>query len=358
MVDTYCIHKLQTYKKKTITLVDLGQILGKSTITDLESLYKDIQELVFRDMLAPVKASKTNGHIRYPLYNQYHIHIAKRQNATTEIGHLHPLLLKNGYLARNPEKYASDKQVYDGLSKYLFRTNGTETPVSRKERSYEIYKEIQIQDQEKVLDNFEKCVKAVGLTKERLCFYDTPEYYHDYIPRKKSNMTLLVCENKDIWFDIRRSMYEGKMVYYGCEFDGVVYGEGNAVTKKGQNSSIGGFSEYCKYIGCDYLKIYYWGDIDRYGLYIYQLFVEANPLLDIELFTAGYSAMCQKAMDQTICFEDCNDGAIGSDRVETLMSLLNGCGIAAEHYILIDTILTKNKRIPQEIITMNDINEA
>ena len=74
-------------------------------------------------------------------------------------------------------------------------------PVSRKERSFEIF------EQEKILDDssIKSLIKSLGITQDDLCFYDTPEYcFHDYIPQKKNNMVLLICENKDIWFNIRR----------------------------------------------------------------------------------------------------------------------------------------------------------
>ncbi len=72
------------------------------------------------------------------------------------------------------------------------------------------------------------------MSEEDLGFYNTPEYcFHDYIPERKNSMVLLICENKDIWFNIRRCMFEDNYKsLFGVPIDGVVFGNGNEVTKK------------------------------------------------------------------------------------------------------------------------------
>lgn len=53
------------------------------------------------------------------------------------------------------------------------------------------------------------------------------------ISLKKEQYGLLICENKDIWFNIRRCMFENNYKsLFGMHIDGVVYGDGNKVSQK------------------------------------------------------------------------------------------------------------------------------
>ena len=55
---------------------------------------------------------------------------------------------------------------------------------------------------EKALDNHLRLLRSIGVSGEDLYYYETPEQcFSDYIPLRKSKMTLLICENKDIWFE-------------------------------------------------------------------------------------------------------------------------------------------------------------
>ena len=334
------VEKIKKYGKKTISKADLEKVFSASSD---EELYGIIAYLEEQQILFPIKGSKTNGNRVYPIYLKYKVSIAEDTYETEmqEINSLHPLLLDNGYLQSKPAEYKKYRALIKKLDRYLFNRNGNEIAISRKERSFEIF------DEEKVLDDKTFCalLERVGITDNVLSFYDTPEYcFNDYIPAKKSKMTLLICENKDIWFNIRRMMFENHATnIFNTQIDGVVYGCGNKVSKSGA------LTAYTEFIGSE-ITYLYWGDIDRAGLNIYLGVVSANPSIDIKLFVPAYEEML--SLSQTKNIPDSDDEHSRMDDYSNIFDSVN-----KELRIEFEKSIQNNKRIPQEIITFAFLKE-
>ena len=340
MRDTSIKTILQSWKKKTISKSELESLLHTSSDTELCSLVSDA---VDRGFMSPVKVSGTNGNRAYPVYLKYRITIAENYiEALSAISMLHPAIIKSGYLQTKPELYLKYEAQFQKLNHYLFQTQAS-TSVSRKERSFAIF------DEEKQLDDssFHGLLERLGLTAEVLCYYDTPEYcFNDYIPEREAQMTLLVCENKDIWFNIRRRMYEDSArVIFGVRIDGVVYGSGNKI------SEPGALSAYTQFMGADNVRYFYWGDIDRAGLNIFMSLVRNNPQLDIQLFTPAYEEMLRLAELRNI--PDSLDHRGQNRNYEPIYDLFSN-----EMKHLLSDYIHANKRIPQEIINYEKLLEV
>lgn len=208
-------NKLLAYGKKSITLEALTDLL-KADPADTKGLYDRISELAGASILEPVKNSGQNGNRKYPLFKKYRIMIKEESSEEVEkqIRQLHPALQRTGYLSLHVKEYLKHREVVDCLNTFLFSRKAGEQ-ISRKERSFEIF------GREKVLDDPEvkSLLRHLEISESDLGFYDTPEYcFHDYIPERKNDLTLLICENKDIWFNIRRCMFEvksGEIEYKG-----------------------------------------------------------------------------------------------------------------------------------------------
>ena len=234
------IEKLKKYGKKTISKADMETVFATSSD---EELFEIISVLSEQRILFPIKRSKTNGNRLYPIYLKYKISLPQDtyESELKEISALHPLLQSNGYLQSKPEEYNKYRFLLQKLDRYLFCRSVNEISISRKERSFEIF------DEEKALDDKTFCalLERIGITPNALAFYDTPEYcFNDYIPDRKAHMTLLICENKDIWFNIRRMMFENNATnIFDTPIDVVVYGCGNKV------SGMGAFTTYTEFIG-------------------------------------------------------------------------------------------------------------
>ena len=335
--------KLLSFGKKNIDLEELLKMLGLSSL-DSEKCFEKIHTLQNQELIEPVKSSKTNGNNKYPLYNRYRILIKNEVSEETksEINSLHPRLQSGGYLIRHFELYEKYRDEIQVLSRYLFQNSDTEY-ISRKERSYEIF------SKEKVLDDkgMKNLLSILHISKDDLKFYDTPEYcFHDFIKERKEEMTLLICENKDIWFNIRRRMYEDRAdALFNILLDGVIWGGGNNVSK------AGALSAYTRFLRVDRVRYLYWGDIDREGLNIYLSLKRSNPGLDIRLFEPAYEEMLRLAAGRSIPDSDDHRERVG-DYSGIYQIFPENVREALEKSI------EENKRIPQEIISYEKLLEV
>ena len=335
--------KLLTYGKKTITIEDLALLLKVET-ADTKTQFEMVSKMVNDMVLEPVKNSGQNGNRKYPLFKKYRIIIKEEscEEAERQIRQLHPALRKTGYLSSHVQEYLRHKEVLDCLNVFLFSKKNV-GPISRKERSFEIF------GREKVLDDSEvkSLLRHLEIYDSDLKFYDTPEYcFHDYIPERKDDLALLICENKDIWFNIRRCMFEDHFKsLFGVAIDGVVYGNGNKVSNK-----AGALVEYVRFMGNPNVTFLYWGDIDREGFDIFRRTRDVNDSLNIELFIPGYVKMIERA--QSICLEDSPSSKKEGVSFENLFE-----GFSAEEQHFLNRVLEENKLIPQEIIPYTVLSE-
>lgn len=329
--------KLKAWNKKTISLSELGSILHIGSDAELCNLVSDA---VNSEILTPVKSSGTNGNRVYPLYLKYRITIAEDySDVLPEIAMLHPAINKSGYLNSRPGMYVKFRTQLQKLNTYLFRTQ-SKIFVSKKERSFAIFGE------EKQLEDsaFRGLLDRLGLTSDALRYYETPEYcFNDYIPQRKDRMVLLILENKDIWFNIRRRMYEdGAFEILGALIDGAVYGAGNRV------SEVGALSEYTRFMGAEAVKYLYWGDIDRAGLNIFLSLSKNNPGTDIRLFVPAYAEMLHLAESREIPDSDDHRERMGN--YEDIYALFSD-----EDKKQMIKLIEDNKRLPQEIINYESL---
>ena len=333
-------NKIKSYSKKTITNEELKVLFNKNCD---EELFEIVTQLEDEKLLQKIKSSKTNGNKLFPIYSKYKITYKESyEDELLAILKLHPLLQKNNYLKSKPQEYKKYKELLDLLDTYLFKTPTDLIPISRKERSFQIFNE------EKALDDtsFYRLLNNIGLDKENLYFYDTPEYcFNDFIPQKKDNMTLLICENKDIWFNIRRIMFEDKLYnIFSTHIEGVIYGCGNKISQKDA------LTQYTQFMGNSNINYLYWGDIDRAGLNIFLSLKKANPNLSINLFKNAYSMMLN--LSESISLPNSDDKREILDDYTNIFNLFN-----EKENTLLKEYITNNKRLPQEIISYAVLKE-
>lgn len=320
---------LQDFPRKRITLEELSRFC-----TESEHLYEQIKNLVEDGTLTPIKSSGTNGNQKNPLFMRYTICIENTiQVSPDEINALHPRLSANGYLLRNRMQFVNNRAFLCRLTEWLTNQKGNDM-MSRRERSFAIFGE------EKELDNHLRLLEAIGITGDMLRYYETPDQcFSDYIPVRKSTMTLLICENKDIWFNIRRLMYESKAnTLFDTQIDGVIFGQGNDITGKDK------FRSYAAYLGADTIRFLYCGDIDRAGFDIFLRLCKAAEELHIELFLPAYKKMLE--LSHNIQLPDSEDKrCIIPEMSGILLKFM------VDEQEQITHILQNNKRLPQEILS-------
>ncbi len=330
--------KLKIYAKKIITLEELKMLCK---VNETFELYSVLQDLVKHKNLIPVKNSGMNGNRIYPMYMKYRI-VPNFQEAIQEISVLHPKLQENGYLKNHMDKYMKYQKSFLLLNQYLFQNYDLSIPISKKERSFEIFHE------EKILDNSEflNILSKINLNHQTLAFYETPEYcFHDYIPCKKSTMTILILENKDIWFNLRRMLFENhKSIIFDTKIDGVLYGEGKKI------AGINALQLYSVFLHCNNIHYLYWGDIDREGLNIYCSLLKNSSDCNISLFVPAYEKMLELSTQQQI--PNSNDKRNIMADYNDIFSIF-----PLEYREILKQALADNKRIPQEIINFKWLKE-
>ena len=328
-------HELKNRNKKTISKDEIKQMMA---FCSDEELYRSIKACENDGVLLPIFSSGTNGNLSFPVYLKYRI-LTEQSDYSNEfaaIDALHPKLQSNGYLRRKPQEYQKHQANLLRLNRFFFNANAETIPISKKERAFQIFGE------EKTLDerDFIDFLARLGITSDTLQFYDTPDYcFPDYIPIRKEKMTLLICENKDIWFNLRRRMFEDHAAtLFGVALDGVVFGCGNRVSEPGAVTS---YAQFYKGAAVDFL---YWGDIDREGLNIYLRVVRANSEVNIRLFTAGYEQMLLRVRNRVVPnSQDHREQKMDYTEIFTLFS--------EQAQQELTTYLEQNKRVPQEVVS-------
>lgn len=288
------LEKTELIKIKTIydlgkKIISITEIQEYFNIENYIRLVELIQALVTEGILSEVKSSKSNE-MNPSLYNKYRVN-PKEENLTflqNDINYKFPLSFNREFYLNNIKKYELDKEYIDKLADY-FRDNEIElrTPMSINERSFQIW------GKEKFLKegNGQSILKNLGLSLESLNIYTTPEPFVYFSCTKERNQKVLIIENKDTWYTIRKLMIEGQNKFLGEDLDTIIYGSGKNIEKS--------LEEY-EYTVEEYLlkpiKVLYWGDIDYEGIGIYErLKKRYSGILNIELFKKAYIEMIKLA---------------------------------------------------------------
>ena len=273
------------YPYKKIGLDELEKIIK---LGDYAKLVETISSLIDRQIIKPVKQSGKNG-LNPSLYLKYHImnKPAPDKQLINEINSLH-YMIEPGVFRKNTEKYIKNREFILILDDYLkAHSSELEYPLSENERAYQIWNDEKVLDKKEGKDNI-ALLKSCNVF-DKLNTYPTPEPFFDY-RRGNDIKNVLVIENKDTWFTVRKLMLDTPNFagLFGVKIDCVIYGEGRKVTQK--NNS---FQNYLNIDSHFEGKVWYWGDIDHEGIDIFLSFVNISPELDIFPFAEAYKKMTE-----------------------------------------------------------------
>lgn len=253
---------------------------------------------------------------------------------TSEIQTLCNMLNIEEYL-KKPKTYEKHRELLLRLNTFLIQNKEElSTPVSKNERAYQIWND------EKMLDN-SLCQNIIKWNKleEKMNYYLTPEPFFDYIHNKKEKMNILVIENKDTWYTMRKVMNKYQESCYLCniEINGLLYGEGNKITKQQK------LEEYEKETIQRKCNFIYWGDLDYTGIEMFERVVTQNKNTSVTLFSEIYKVMLDtKGIEEL--------GKIKKKQNHNISLDLFLSYFTKEYQEKIKQILKENRYIPQEII--------
>lgn len=329
--------QLAAYARIYITETELQHIMKEA---DYQLFHHAVEKLIEAGFLTPVKSAGTNGRIP-SLSNKFKI-IKPREDFSKNIDvirRLHPSLSIAGYLVK-PELYQKHQEIVEGISKYLwYRQEMLASPMSRKERAFSIW------GREKLLDEQFNLVREVlafnGVDEDFLKFYDTPEPFFEYVHSRAEEMTVLVLENKDTWFTLRKLMQEtGKNIIDGTRIDVLIYGEGNKISK---NKALEAYGFGMLQGKRDQGRYLYFGDLDPEGIRLFFRAQKANPGLSIKPFTQFYRLMLKLSEGRELPESKDNRGK--DTPLEEFVALLD-----LKEANILASIFAQGQYIPQEII--------
>ncbi|MCL1816021.1 MAG: hypothetical protein FWG43_00275 [Clostridiales bacterium] len=313
-------------KTASITLGELENFLRSPVYSEFVI---EINALIDRGLIRPMGKEK-NGMLP-PLFRRYRICRKEedQKSAQAEILRLGPAFNPSGYLS-NIHLYNKQRELLLSLHDYA-QNNAAELMLymSKNERAYAIW------GNEKQLDD-SLCQSMLRYTgwESKLNYYQTPEPFWDYLCNGAATKSILILENKDIWFSLRKLLMERKSAFqlYGQLFDGILYGEGKKIARSDALADYGsqGFQ------ACP--SFYYWGDLDYEGIGIY-LMISTFPT---RLFVPGYLAMLDYAQRQNLTL--CKTAQTAPSQLDEFLNCFD-----KESAMEIKELLAAGKYIPQEI---------
>lgn len=323
--------KLYSFKNKIITIDQLMKLSGPMeylSFADLINIY------VNENILAPVTASGKNG--RSPaLFNKYRIKVVNDYESVLEdIKKLYPSFNIFKYV-KNPENYLKYKYEIDMLSDFLWKNKELLiVPVSINERSFQIWGKEKLLKDSSIIN---KIFYYNDMDLSLLNYYETPEPFFEYIYYSGDIMNILIIENKDTWFSLRKIMREERRNCLFRNYHILLYGEGKKIISRNDR-----FKEYDSLLSKSKNTYYYFGDLDYEGIEIFQKLKANNEYININLCTELYLLMLKES--EKFRLPDTKSGQKKTD-IELFLQNFNN-----ENKQKIINILDNGLYIPQEIL--------
>lgn len=333
--------------------ISLEEIARKENIEQYSCLAEYIYSRIESGCLEPVKAHGTNGK-KPALYKDYRILEEKPDYShyLEEIRYRLSPKIDVSYYLEHPAQYAIEREEVLLLSRYLDRkSDGPACPVSMNERSFEIW------GREKFLSSQDRrghgevtgrrVLRHTGITLEQLNLYETTEPLAYYCRSRQVPQNILILENKDTFYSMRRYLLEGGKTIFQMEVGTLIYGAGKGILKSFRDRSL------CvePYVQDGQNQLFYFGDLDFEGIRIFENLLEKyQGEASICPFVPAYERMLQKGLSE-----------FGLDRLpRTKKGQNRGLSgsfmdffsekIKAQMYY----VLERDRYIPQEIINIQD----
>lgn len=270
--------------------ITFEQLVEKRQNESYDQQYAYMMELLRSGKIRPLKASGKNG--KTPaLYREYWLTEEKRedQELVNELKFgLAPSISIDYYLS-HPEIYRQERQWVKLLSDYLKNEKEkTLREESFNERSFEIW------NREKFLtrEQGKRILKHCGIALDKLNMYQTAEPLAYYSHTRKTPQNLLILENKDTFYSMRRHLLDGSDTILGVKIGTLIYGAGKGILRSFEDF------ELCvePYMNASENTIYYFGDLDYEGIGIYEKLAQmCREKREILPFRPAYEVMLQKA---------------------------------------------------------------
>lgn len=328
------------FNKKKITIEEIEKLYKVSTYNDLYIL---VLKLIENNEIEPIKSSGGNGK-KPALFTGYRIVEEEEDNSFyfEELDYRISSKFDISYYKKNINKYKEHREYILALNTFIKENEELlKVPLSMNERSFQIWgREKFLQKEEGKL-----ILKNLGLSLDYLNYYDTSEPLAYYSKSKKTPQNILILENKDTYYTMRKYLINYNNTILGKEIDTVIYGAGKGVIKAFKDYDV----SVEDYLGNKENKIYYFGDLDYEGIIIYENFYSKyKDKYAINIFIEGYKKMIDKSRN----INSLPKTKEGQNRNINEYFLQQ---FSSEYKEKIEEILKNDLYIPQEIINIIDL---
>jgi hypothetical protein len=337
------VHKSKE-KRATIGLEKLEDIIND----EYKKVVKAVRELVNEKFLEPIKSSGLNS-MSDPLYKRYRIVYEENINiAEEENAELIDELNYHMYFKINVDNYKQNLKLYKKHRHYVrlfsdfMKKNSSLLIIqcSINERSFEVFGDEKFLKEDSLA---KELFKAMELDMDILNFYMAPEPFFFYTSNNKIPQDILIVENKDTFYTVRKLLMEGKQVF-SRDFSTLIYGEGKKILRSLEDIY---YNDNVRFINSKENCFYYWGDIDKEGIWIYQSLKESYSSLNFKLLNQAY----EKMLDLSKIYGIHRSKNLQKVKIEGVAEL----GRETESAVL-DIALNDNY-VPQEIISYRRLVE-
>ena len=248
-----------------------------------------IMKLIEKDSIRPIKNSPKNGK-KPSLYTRYWA-VSEETDVSEYEEELRCVIcpkIKIDYYIRHIDVYIREREYVLALSRYLVdHAERLKACCSENERSFDIWQ------REKFLSGVSsdgvsasELLRHCGIEKEELNIYRTAEPLAYYSASRNAPQNILILENLDPFYSIRRMLIGGTETVCGVPVGTIIYGGGKRIEKAMTEFDVSAEP----YMKDPQNEILYAGDLDYEGIAIYErLGNHIKPCM------ALYNAMIDKA---------------------------------------------------------------
>ena len=216
--------------------------------------------------------------------------------------------------------------------------------ISQKERSFQIW-----QEEKYLQDKGITLLKKLNIDVEELNCYGTNEPLAYYSTSKEVPQNIIIIENMDTFYTIRKHIMDNDTEIFGEKIDTVIYGKGKGIQKSIKDFDLVVDSS----ISDTRNKILYLGDLDFEGIIIYEGLEDTiKDKYNIKPFTEGYKKIIDKALNNRYELPKTKEKQNKNISGSFLMHFNE------EYKEKILNILKKGLYIPQEILTIGDLEDG
>ena len=306
-----------------------------------EEQYSSVMKLLEDERIKPLKSSGTNGK-KPALYLEYWLLEEEPDYALyrEEILYCTMPRLSVDYYLRHLDVYEKERMAVRALQNFLqLHGEKLRQEVSFNERSFQIW------GKEKFLlqGAGRSVLKHCGFELAQLNCYRTAEPFSYYAQHRETPQKILIVENKDTFFSMRRHLLAGASSLLGEAVGSLIYGAGKRVVSSFREFSVSAEP----YMKEEANELLYFGDLDYEGIGIYENLAEALAApWTVRPFLAAYRAMLEKAAGI----------ALPQTKEKQNRHITGGffAHFAAADVLAMQQILEGGRYIPQEILHLED----